>query len=254
MGNERGDGSTARTVAVVVPTYREAENLPELAERVRAALTNWSGCYEVIVVDDDSRDGTDKVVEGLAADGHPVRLITRRGERGLSSAVIRGFQESRADLLVCMDADLSHPPEALPELLAELNQPGTDMAVGSRYVPGASTDQDWGLFRRLNSTVATFLARPFTSIRDPMSGFFALPRQVFERAESLNPIGYKIALELLVKCRCRGVREIPIHFADRKRGQSKLSLKEQLKYVCHLGRLAAFKLRKGMARLLGRGS
>jgi dolichol-phosphate mannosyltransferase len=105
-------------------------------------------------------------------------------------------------------------------------------------VPGAGTDEDWGLFRWLNSKVATLLARPFTTAKDPMAGFFALPRAVYQRAEALNPIGYKIGLELMVKCRCRGVQEIPIHFADRHAGTSKLSLKQQLLYVWHVKCLA----------------
>jgi dolichol-phosphate mannosyltransferase len=166
-----------------------------------------------------------------------VRLMTRVGRRGLSSAVLEGFGLAGGDVLVCMDADLSHPPEAIPALL-ECLAAGADFAIGSRYVPGASTDESWGPFRWLNSKVATLLARPFTKVRDPMAGFFALPRAVFQRAEALSPIGYKIALELIVKCGCTDIREVPIHFANRTFGQSKLSLKEQLNYLKHLKRLA----------------
>ena len=141
---------------------------------------------------------------------------------------------------MCMDADLSHPPEAIPRLLDSIDE-DSDFALGSRYVPGASTDETWGLFRWINSKTATILARPFTPIKDPMSGFFALPRTIFEQAEELNPIGYKIGLELIVKCACKNIREIPIHFADRKYGQSKLNLKEQFNYLRHLKLLADFK-------------
>ena len=109
-------------------------------------------------------------------------------------------------------------------------------------VAGASTADDWGLFRFLNSQVATLLARPLTSISDPMSGFFALPRSVFERAREPSPLGYKIGLELLVRCEARNVREIPIHFANRTRGESKLTAKQQLLYLQHLARLYRFKL------------
>lgn len=196
---------------------------------------------EVIIVDDNSKDGTDKVVQQFATEGYPVRLITRVGERGLSSAVIRGFNESKGEFLVCMDADLSHPPEAIPRLLECFRDARVNFAIGSRYVPGGSTDENWGLFRWLNSKVATILARPFTSIKDPMSGFFAIPRRVFERAAKLNPIGYKISLELTVKCACKKICEVPIHFTDRKLGQSKLSLREQINYLIHLKRLADFK-------------
>lgn len=227
-------------VSIVVPTYREAENLRALVPQIAAAMGATGRSYEVVIVDDDSRDGTEAVVAELSG-WHPVRLITRTDERGLSSAVVRGFAESRGARLVCMDADLSHPPAVLGAMLAVLDEPEVDFVLGSRYVAGASTDQAWGLGRWINSRVATLLARPFTTVRDPMSGFFALPRAVYERAADLNPIGYKIGLELIVRGKCRNVREIPIHFADRQHGESKLSLGEQLRYVRHLRRLAAYK-------------
>ena len=232
--------SSSDAVSIIVPTYREAENLRALVERIRQVLPALIRPWEVIVVDDDSRDGSDQVIADLAAEGLPVRLMTRVGRRGLSSAVLEGFGLAGGAVLVCMDADLSHPPEAIPALLAHL-EAGADFAIGSRYVPGASTDESWGPFRWLNSKVATLLARPFTKVRDPMAGFFALPRAVFQRADQLSPVGYKIALELIVKCRCRDIREVPIHFANRKFGQSKLSLKEQLNYLKHLKRLADYK-------------
>jgi dolichol-phosphate mannosyltransferase len=140
-----------------------------------------------------------------------------------------------------MDADLSHPPEALPLLIKEIENPEIDFVIGSRYVSGAGTDASWGLFRWLNSKVATLLARPFTRAQDPMSGFFGLKKSTFCRSKRLNPIGYKIGLELIVKCECRNVREIPIFFADRKLGQSKLNIREQFNYIKHLKRLADYK-------------
>jgi dolichol-phosphate mannosyltransferase len=139
-----------------------------------------------------------------------------------------------------MDADLSHPPAKIPDLLAAL-QAGAEMAVGSRFAAGGTTDDAWGLFRWLNSRIATALARPLTPIADPMSGFFALRRSTFLAGRELNPVGYKIGLELLVKCRCQLVAEIPIHFTDRVLGESKLTLKEQLRYLQHLRRLYIFK-------------
>jgi dolichol-phosphate mannosyltransferase len=139
-----------------------------------------------------------------------------------------------------MDADLSHPPEAIPSLLRKLDE-GADFVVGSRYVDGGVTDDDWGFFRWLNSRVATLLARPFTSLEDPMSGFFALRRTTFARADALNPIGYKIGLELLVKCRCSAVAEVPIAFVDRIHGESKLTLREQFRYLRHVRRLFIYR-------------
>jgi dolichol-phosphate mannosyltransferase len=151
------------------------------------------------------------------------------------------MERAQGDLLICMDADLSHPPESIPELITALEDPATDFVIGSRYVPGGSTEEGWGLFRWLNSKVATLLARPLTSTSDPMAGFFGLRREAFSKARELNPIGYKIGLELLVKCGCRGVREVPIRFANRLHGESKLSLREQLNYVRHLRRLYRFR-------------
>jgi dolichol-phosphate mannosyltransferase len=140
-----------------------------------------------------------------------------------------------------MDADLSHPPEVLPRMIEALERDQVDFVVGSRYATGGTTDAEWSGFRKLNSRVATLMARPFCRVSDPLSGYFALPRKVFERAEKLNPVGYKIGLELMVKCRCDHVAEVPIHFSDRRFGQSKLSIREQINYLRHLKRLADFK-------------
>ena len=241
-----GVDNPSPSISVVVPTYREAENIDELVHRVTRSLNNLESLFEIIIVDDASHDGTDEAVQRLQGEGHPVRLIECTDERGLSSAVLRGFQEARGDYLVCMDADLSHPPEALPQLLEALRDSGAEMSVGSRYVAGGTTDESWGLFRQLNSRAATWLARPFTRIKDPMAGYFAIPRPVFQRSATWDPVGYKIALEILVKTGCRHVAEVPIHFADRKRGQSKLSLKEQCNYLRHLARLSHFKFRRSV--------
>lgn len=222
------------SVTVVVPTFREAANIPELVERIERTLPD----AEIIIVDDNSNDGTETVVEAL---GRPmVQLLVRKTERGLSSAVIAGCKLAKAPIIVVMDADLSHPPEAIPAMIAQLEQ-GGDFVIGSRYVAGGTTDSAWTLFRRLNSLFATVLARPLTRLSDPMSGFFAMRTADFQATRDLNPIGYKIALEMLVKGPFKASREVPIHFADRKRGESKLSLKEQARYIRHLARLYKFK-------------
>ncbi|HEX8913900.1 MAG TPA: polyprenol monophosphomannose synthase [Humisphaera sp.] len=226
-------------VSIVVPALNEAGNLPELARRVDAAMAGRA--YEVIVVDDDSQDGTPAVAAKLA-EMYPLRLHVRRPpEDGLSGAVLAGFGLARGDTLVVMDADLQHPPEKLPELIAAVETGGAEFAIGSRYVPGGSTAEKWGPFRKLNSWVATVLARPFAGpTRDPMSGFFALRRSTFERGERLTPLGYKIGLELMCKCRVARVAEVPIHFDTRSAGESKLTVKQQFKYLEHLSRLYDF--------------
>jgi dolichol-phosphate mannosyltransferase len=232
------------SVSVIVPTYREADNLPLLVPRIAAALHALRRPGEILVIDDDSPDETQAVCARLAR-AHPLRLVTRRGERGLATAVLHGLRLAGGEVVVVLDADLSHPPEAIGALVAELERPPADFVLGSRYVAGASTDEGWGLFRRLNSLVATALARPITTARDPMAGFFAVHRSTVAAARPLDPVGYKIALELIVKCGCRHVREVPIHFADRVKGESKLNLREQINYLRHLARLYRFTLLAG---------
>ena len=225
-------------LSIIVPALNEAPNLPALAQRIGAALPALS--YEILIIDDNSRDNTPAVCAELAAK-YPLRLIVREHPtNGLSGAVLHGIAQSRGRRIVVMDADLQHPPEKIPDLRAALDG-GADFALGSRYIPGGSTGQQWGIFRKINSTVATILARPFAGrVNDPMSGFFALDRATFDRAQRLTPLGYKIALELMCKCRVKNVREVPIHFAERTAGESKLSLKQQFRYLEHLSRLYDF--------------
>jgi dolichol-phosphate mannosyltransferase len=148
---------------------------------------------------------------------------------------------ARGKLLCVMDADLQHPPERLPALLDPLRTGEADFVLGSRYMPGGSTEAEWGLFRKFNSQLATLLARPFAGkTTDPMAGFFALKRDSYVAATNLTPLGYKIALELMCKCRVKTVKEIPIHFGMRAKGKSKLSLKQQFRYLEHLSRLYDF--------------
>ena len=228
----------APSVTVVVPTYQEVENIPHLVKRL-AALREAAGLdLDVLFMDDHSRDGSEELVRGLALPW--VQLVVRTSDRGLSQAVLDGLRRAAGQVLVVMDADLSHPPETIPQMLAALDE-GADFVVGSRFAQGGSTDDDWGFFRWLNSRVATILAMPLTSLKDPMSGFLMLRRETFVAGTDYNPIGYKIGLELIIKCRCKRVVEVPIHFVDRQYGESKLSLREQLRYIKHLRRLYIFK-------------
>lgn len=226
-------------ISLIVPTVDEADNLPMLVEQIAQALRGRD--YEILIVDDDSKDNTSEVCAELAR-SHPLKLIVREKPKdGLAGAVLHGIAQARGQYLVIMDADLQHPPHKLPELLAPLETGEADFVLGSRYVAGGSVAEKWSAFRKFNSWVATLLARPFAGhVLDPMSGFFALKRQTFDRAQRLAPLGYKIGLELMCKCRARNVREVPIHFAERTRGQSKLSLREQFRYLEHLSRLYDF--------------
>jgi dolichol-phosphate mannosyltransferase len=236
-GDEAGPAVSGR-VSIIVPTYREAENLPHLIDRVARLRATELQDVELWIMDDDSRDGSRELVQSRAEAW--VRIVERTADRGLSRAVLDGLRRATGEFLVCMDADLSHPPEVLPAMLAQLHA-GADFVFGSRYVAGGTTSDDWGVLRWLNSRVATWLARPLTSARDPMSGYFALRRDTFERGREFNPVGYKVALELIVKCACERVVEVPIHFEDRRFGKSKLTLRQQLLYLQHLRRLYLFK-------------
>lgn len=217
----------------------EAENIPLLLPRINAALAGRT--YEVLVVDDNSKDRTPQVCEELSKT-YPLKLMVRtQPKNGLSGAVLHGIAAAAGEYIVVMDADLQHPPESLPKLLEPLEKNQAEFVIGSRYVAGGTTGQKWGLFRMINSRVATLLARPFAGkVADPMSGFFGLRRSTYQRAQRLTPLGYKIGLELMCKCRVSNVQEVPIHFSIREHGESKLTLKQQFKYLEHLSRLYDF--------------
>ena len=226
-------------VSIVVPTYREAANIPILAERIKGALSGMGIQWELVLADDNSDDGTDALVADLAR-RLPIRIETRRElPRDLSRSVLFGIRHARFDRVVVMDADLSHPPECIVDLLYALDE-GHDMALGSRYTPGGAFDHGWGAWRFTASRVARWFARPLVDCADPMSGFFAIDRRVLPDPDTLQPIGYKIALELMVRGRLQ-VIEVPIGFRDRYQGASKLGMRQQMEYLRHLYRLYTFR-------------
>ena len=230
----------------MVPTYREAPNLRALATRISTAMAAGAWTWELVLVDDDSADGSVEIANELAA-RLPVRMEVRRGEpRDLSAAVLRGIRIARFDRIVVMDADLSHPPERIPDLLGALDG-CAEIVVGSRYAPGGAVDRSWSVWRHLNSRLATSLARPLVNCSDPMAGFFALNRTSLPDPGRLFPIGYKIGLELMVRGRLR-TAEVPIAFSDRRHGASKLNLRQQFNYLRHVHRLYLFRY-GGTARL-----
>ncbi len=242
------------TLSILIPTYREAENLPLLIPQIAAALSDHPAArgwlWEIIVIDDNSPDDTRQVLDQLAARFPQLHYLIRPHDRGLSSAVLAGIALAHNDFLLVMDADLSHPPEAIPSLLQPLLSGAADFVIGSRYVPGGKTE-DWSRFRWLNSVGATLLAKPLVGpIHDPMAGFFAFRRAALCNADPLNPIGYKIGLELIAKTHTppSRVAEVPITFRNRLHGESKLTLKEQFRYLEHLSRLYDYKFPKGSPR------
>lgn len=218
----------------MIPTYNERDNLEELVRRTSSACSKTGMNFEIVIVDDNSPDGTGQLAEEMA-ETFNVKVVHRAGKLGLSTAVLEGFKASKGTILVVMDADLSHPPEKIADMVERIAKGGADMVIGSRYIEGGHVE-NWPVHRRLMSKSATLLARGLTKVKDPMSGFFAVRSEALEGVE-LNPIGYKIGLEILVKGRISRVEEAPITFADRKAGKSKLGTSVTLKYVDHCIRL-----------------
>ena len=226
-------------VTLILPTYNERLSLPPLLHQLSERLQGQPWSWEILVVDDDSPDGTAQAARDSGIPG-PLRVIVRSGERGLASAILRGLWEARGRVALVLDADGSHPPELVVPLVDEVLSGRCEMALASRYIRGGST-RGGPLRRRFLSRGATLLARPLTPVKDPMSGFFAVDREILSRAR-LDPVGYKIALEILARCRPAPVREIPFEFRDRREGESKMGAGEVLRYLRHLGRLYRFRL------------
>ena len=229
-------------LSIIVPTFQEAPNIPLLVKEIARDLKPVIPEWEVIIVDDDSRDGTVAACDSLQKQGLPLKLILRKNQQGLATAVLEGFTRAQAPIFVVMDGDLSHRPAAIP-LLYQAIQNGAEFAMGSRYIPGGGTDDQWTFYRYLNSKFASLLARPLVAVSDPMSGFFALPRRLLERCENLSPVGYKIGLELLVKCKPKPIKEVPIYFRTRTLGESKLTIRQQFFYLIHLRSLYKYKFK-----------
>jgi dolichol-phosphate mannosyltransferase len=223
-------------LSVVVPTYNEAGSVTGLAERLLTALAGRD--WELVIVDDGSPDGTADVAAALAP-RIPMNVVRRAGKAGLASAVVAGFAAARGDVLVVMDADLSHPPERVPALLDAIDR-GADLAVASRYVRGGAVE-DWPLKRQVVSRAACLMGNALVPVRDATSGFFALRRSVIDGVK-LNPIGFKIGFEVIARGRYRKVVEVPYTFRDRELGASKFGRREVVQYVVQLGQVTRDKL------------
>ena len=232
--------STPEKLALTIPTLREAENISGLLDHVRSVLDPLRIRYEILVVDDDSRDGTEEIVSAISQKDPRVRLLVRKGQRGLSGAVLYGWQNTDAAILGVMDADLQHPPELLPALIAAIYS-GHDLVIGSRYTAGGSM-RDWNLVRKLISAAAVWVTWPIQRsglrAKDPMSGFFLVRRECLERIP-FQSAGFKLLLEVLVRGHIRSVEEVPFSFGQRYRGASKASVRVAVDYARLLARLYA---------------
>ena len=232
MNNEQPD------VSIILPTYNEAENIPIIVPRICQTLQQAGIRGEVVVVDDNSPDHTGAIAQKLG-EQLPIRTLVRTAERGLATAVIAGFSIAKGSVVVVMDADGSHPVEKLPEMLEPILEDRADATVGSRYIPGGDVDE-WAWHRRVISKTAALMTIGLTKMSDPTSGYMAIKKTLLDGLE-LNPIGWKIVLEIVVKANPKRLLEVPIKFVDRIRGASKMSLKEQRNYLLHLLRLYQFR-------------
>jgi len=225
-------------ISIVIPTYNEAENIKKIIPMIDSALKGYN--YEIVVVDDNSPDGTAKVAEKLT-EQYPVRVLVREKKKGLASAILHGFANASGDILGVIDADLQHPPELLDEMVRRIED-GYDIVVACRYAKGGGVEH-WSFHRSLISKVATILAKPLTKVKDPMSGYFLLRRKVIEGIH-LKPFGYKLLLEILVRGNYSKTTEVPYVFRTRGIGTSKMGWREIVEYIYQLVHLYMFKFFK----------
>ncbi|MGA1622342.1 MAG: glycosyltransferase [Synechocystis sp.] len=234
------DAPTPIFLSLVLPTYNEADNIAAMVGVLTSLLEpDWSGRYELIVVDDDSPDLTWQLAQGLTDQYPQLQVLRRTQERGLSTAVIRGWQAARGSVLGVIDADLQHPPEILLQLLAEMAQ-GADLAVASRHVDGGGVSE-WSLVRRFLSRGAQMLGllilpEVISRLSDPMSGFFMVKRTAIAH-QRLSPVGYKILIEVTARGRIRWLAEVGYVFRERRSGESKVTWRQYVEYIQHLWRL-----------------
>jgi dolichol-phosphate mannosyltransferase len=219
--------------SVVIPTYNERENLKEIIESILSVAD-----VEVVVVDDKSPDGTANLARELSHT-YNILVLEREGKLGLSSAILDGINASSNPIVGVIDADLSHDPRIIPQLISAVRD-GADMALGSRKTKGGGVD-GWPAWRRATSWGAALLARPLTNVKDPMSGFFFINKNAIEGVK-LDTIGFKLGLEIIVKGRMKNIVEVPYIFKDRKLGKSKLTGSEFKNYIKHLVRLYRYKM------------
>ncbi|WP_193195104.1 glycosyltransferase [Nostoc sp. MG11] len=236
----RGVGSKFIHLSLVIPTYKERDNIKNVV-RILSQLLDEAipGNYELIIVDDDSPDRTWEVAQSLMEVYPQLQVMRRQQERGLSSAVIRGWQAARGRVLGVIDGDLQHPPEILTQLFSAIEQ-GADLAVASRHVEGGGVSS-WSVVRRFLSRGAqvlglTILPGVLGRVSDPMSGYFMVRRSAIAGV-ILNPVGYKILLEVIGRGKVGEIAEVGYVFCERKEGESKVTWKQYVDYIHHLLRL-----------------
>jgi len=221
-------------ISIIIPTYNESQNIINILKSIGSNLPK-NFLTQAIIVDDNSPDGTGKIVEDYLKNlkkiaGYTIEIIHRKAKDGLGSAILNGIQHAKGDTIVVMDSDFSHPPQIIPKLIESVKKYKFDIAVASRYIKGGNI-QGWSLKRKIMSKFATLIAKKGLGItaKDPMSGFFAFKKNILNGL-NIDAIGYKILLEILVKTKNVTITEIPYTFQDRELGSSKLNLKIILDY------------------------
>lgn len=232
----------APPLSIVVPTYNERDRLPELVSAIFGAYRAEGLDGELIIVDDNSPDGTGQAADALAKE-YRIRVIHRAGKLGLGTAVIEGFLASEAPIVGVIDADMSHPPGLVPRMLAIMHEARADVVVASRYVSGGGT-RGWPFVRLVMSRLACLMAAGLTPVRDATSGFFLIRRDL-ARDVRISAGGFKICLELLVRGRPASVIEVPYVFEGRTAGESKMNVKEAAGYLVQLRDLYRFRHTRG---------
>ncbi|MBW4674098.1 MAG: glycosyltransferase [Desmonostoc geniculatum HA4340-LM1] len=232
--------SESMYLSLVIPTYKERDNIEKIVKILSQLLDeSIPRNYELIVVDDDSPDKTWEIAQSLTTEYPQLRVMRRQDERGLSSAVIRGWQAGTGNVLGVIDGDLQHPPEVLMQLFRSLEQ-GADLAVASRHVEGGGVSS-WSVVRRFLSRGAQLLGLIILPgvlgrVSDPMSGYFMVRRGAIANA-ALNPVGYKILLEVIGRGKVNELAEVGYVFRERTEGESKVTWKQYIDYIHHLVRL-----------------
>ena len=224
-------------ISIIVPTYNESSNISTLVQRIHTVCLKSNIKEEIIVVDDNSPDGTAKIAQELSKK-YPVKVLLRTKDRGLSQAVVAGINLTTNDIVGVIDADLSHPPEIIPYLIEKLKD--NEIVVASRYSDTGGVEE-WTLIRKMISKGATLLAYPLTSVNDPMSGYFFFKKEIIN-SKKLKPKGYKILLEIIVRSGATKIAEYSYIFRNRELGSSKLTYKQFIEYFMQLGELYIFKL------------
>lgn len=238
-------------LSLILPTFNEAQNLPSLVELLASVLVGTP--HEIIIVDDNSPDGTWRVAQMLAERQPFLRVVRRIGRRGLSSAVVDGFDAATGDVLAVMDADGQHDVALVLSMLGAITG-GADVVIGSRYMPGGSVGA-WVRDRRIISRIGTFLCNRLSvaPVTDPLSGFFVMRRSLFQKIRTaLRPTGFKILLEILAHVpEGARVTEQALVFRPRLHGESKLSWSVHFAFVLQVARLAVWRLCRASLRSLG---